>query len=238
MTSFPSAKTALKATMMSGIGKAISRQQTRPANGARGMTLVELIIAISVLSILTGIAVPAIDSAQRARVAREPVNQLYSMAREVRLRAISEQRPYQVLFDNEGFKASRFYHPYGGREEFDELKMKLDQLDQRDAIIEASQARGIDMSGPREVDLQREQVEEGIRFLKEYDLESGVDYKLRFWDDTDWIDMNGGEFRRWVFQPSGMCEPLKIQVQSEGAFFEIEFHPLTADVKRERSWVE
>ena len=125
-----------------------------------------------------------------------------------------------------------------GCEEFDELKMKLDQLDQRDAIIEASQARGIDMSGPREVDLQLEQVDEGIRFLKEYDLESGVDYKLRFWDDTDWIDMNGGEFRRWVFQPSGMCEPLKIQVQSEGAFFEIEFHPLTADVKRERSWVE
>ena len=223
---------------MSGIGKAISRQQPRPANRARGMTLVELIIAISVLSILTGIAVPAIDSAQRARVAREPVNQLYSMAREVRLRAMSEQRPYQIVFDSEGFKASRFYHPYGGREEFDELKMKLDQLDQRDAIIEASQARSIDMSGPQDVDLQREQVEEGIRFLKEYDLENGVDYKLRFWDDTDWIDMNGGEFRRWVFQPSGMCEPLKIQVQSEGAFFEIEFHPQTADVKRERSWVE
>ncbi len=203
------------------------------------MTLVELVIAITVLSVLTGIAVPAIDSAQRARVAREPVNQLHSMAREVRLRAIAERRPYQILFDSEGFKASRFYNPYGGQEEFEELQTKLDQLEQRDAIIEASQARGIDLStGEVLPDLNREQVEEGIRFLKEYPLEDGVDYKLRFWDDTQWIDMNGGEFRRWVFQPSGMCEPLKIQVESENAFFELEFHPLTADVKTERSWVE
>ncbi len=208
------------------------------SNRARGLTLVELVIAIAVLSILTGIAVPAIDSAQRARVAREPVNELYSMAREVRLRAMSEQRPYQIMFDSEGFKAARFYHPYGGREEFDQLKLELQQLDQRDAIIEASQARGIDMSGGKEVDLKREAVEEGIRFLEEYTLENGVDYKLRFWDDTQWIDMSGGEFRRWVFQPSGMCEPLKIQVESDDAFFEIEFHPLTADIKKERSWVE
>lgn len=236
MTSFPLVKMAWKVKTISATGKSFSRLQ---AKQARGMTLVELVIAIAVLSVLTGIAVPAIDSAQRARVAREPVNQLHSMAREVRLRAIAERRPYQILFDSEGFKASRFYNPYGGPEEFEELQTKLDQLEQRDAIIEASQARGIDLStGEALPDLNREQVEEGIRFLKEYPLEDGVDYKLRFWDDTQWIDMNGGEFRRWVFQPSGMCEPLKIQVESENAFFELEFHPLTADIKMERSWVE
>lgn len=236
MTSFPLVKMAWKVKTISATGKSFSRLQ---AKQARGMTLVELVIAIAVLSVLTGIAVPAIDSAQRARVAREPVNQLHSMAREVRLRAIAERRPYQILFDSEGFKASRFYNPYGGPEEFEELQTKLDQLEQRDAIIEASQARGIDLStGEALPDLNREQVAEGIRFLKEYPLEDGVDYKLRFWDDTQWIDMNGGEFRRWVFQPSGMCEPLKIQVESENAFFELEFHPLTADIKMERSWVE
>ena len=236
MTSFPLVKMAWKVKTISATGKSVSRFQ---AEQARGMTLVELVIAIAVLSVLTGIAVPAIDSAQRARVAREPVNQLHSMAREVRLRAIAERRPYQILFDSEGFKASRFYNPYGGQEEFEDLQTKLDQLEQRDTIIEASQARGIDLStGEALPDLNRERVEEGIRFSKEYPLDDGVDYKLRFWDDTQWIDMNGGEFRRWVFQPSGMCEPLKIQVESENAFFELEFHPLTADVKTERSWVE
>ena len=50
--------------------------------------------------------------------------------------------------------------------------------------------------------------------------------------------MTGGEFRRWIFQPSGMCEPLKVRMEADAAFFEIEFHPLTADIVRERSWVE
>lgn len=118
------------------------------------------------------------------------------------------------------------------------MKQELELLDQHDAMIEASEARISDMMGPEEVDFNRERVEEGIRFLKEYKLENGVGYKLRFWDDTQWVDMNSGEYRRWVFQPSGICEPLKIQMESDESFFEVEFHPLTADVKRERSWVE
>ena len=63
---------------MSGTGKARDWQ-------ASGFTLVELVIAITVLAILGGLAVPAIDSVQRERLAREPVNQLYLLAREVRV---------------------------------------------------------------------------------------------------------------------------------------------------------
>tara|TARA_R110000850_G_scaffold247744_3_gene372683 strand:- start:461 stop:1102 length:642 start_codon:yes stop_codon:yes gene_type:complete len=202
-----------------------------------GFTLVELVIAIAVLSILTGIAVPAIDSAQRERIAREPVSALYGMAREVRLRAMTEERPYQIVFDSEGFRAARFFQPYGGREEFDNLRLQLEQLEQRDAIADASAARGIDLS-TEEVDPRLEQVESGLRYVSEYELNPEAIYRLRFWDDTQWIDMSGGVFRRWVFQPSGMCDPLKVQVEAEGSFFEVEFHPLTADVKRESSWVE
>lgn len=213
---------------MSATGRAPTQQ---------GFTLVELVIAITVLGILTGIAIPAIDSAQRERQARTPVNQLYLMAREVRLRAMTEKRPYQIVFDNEGFRASRFFQPYGGREEFDQLKLELEQLDQRDAIMEASRARGIQMV-QTEPDPELEKIEEGLRYAVEYDLEPGLRYKLKFWDETDWVDMTGGEFRRWIFQPSGMCEPLKVQMEADDAFFEIEFHPLTADIKRERSWVE
>jgi len=35
-----------------------------------------------------------------------------------------------------------------------------------------------------------------------------------------------------------MCEPIRFRVEAEKSFFEVEFHPLTADVKSERSWVE
>ena len=202
-----------------------------------GLTLVELVIAIAVVVLLTGIAVPTIDGVQRERVAREPVNELYRLARDVRLRAMREQRPYQIVFLREGFRASRFFNPYGGREEFDNLKTELDLLEQRQAMIDASQARGINLSS-EESDPKLDQLEEGIRYFAEYDVSEGIDYSLKFWDDTQWVSMRGETFRRWVFQPSGMCEPMKIRVESDGSFFEIEFHPLTADIKSERSWVE
>jgi len=198
---------------------------------------VEVIIAISVLAILTGLAVPAIDSVQRERLAREPVNKLILTAREIRGRAMAEQRPYQIVFDGEGFRASRFFQPYGGPEEFETLRQELEQLELRDEMVEASESRGIAVE-ETEPDPRREQVEEGLRFLEEYKIDPSLQVSLKFWDDTQWISIEGGEYRRWIFQPSGMCEPMRIRVEAEKSYFEVEFHPLTADVKSERSWVE
>jgi len=198
---------------------------------------VEVVIAISVLAILTGLAVPAIDSVQRERLAREPVNKLILMAREIRGRAMAEQRPYQIVFDGEGFRASRFFHPYGGPGEFETLRQELEQLELRDEIVEASENRGMAVE-ETEPDPLEEQVEEGLRFLEEYKIDPSLQVSLKFWDDTQWVSVDGGELRRWIFQPSGMCEPMRIRVEAEKSYFEVEFHPLTADVKSERSWVE
>lgn len=202
-----------------------------------GFTLVELVIAITVVAILAGLAVPAVSSVQKERLAREPVNTLYLLARDIRLRSMKERRPYQIVFDSDGFRATRFFQPYGGQEEFENLKIELEELARRDEMIEASQARGIDLS-EQTVDPRQEEIEEGLRFFAEYEWPAGVVCSLRFWDEVQWVDLSGGEFRRWIFQPSGMCEPLRIRVEADGSFFEIEFHPLTADIKRERSWVE
>ncbi len=136
-------------------------------------TLVEIVIALAVVAILTAMAVPAIDSVQRERIAREPINALYLMAREVRLRAMQEKRPYQIVFDGSGFRASRFFQPYGGAEEFENLQVELEQLQQRDAIAEASQTRGISLETP-ETDLRRESVEEGLRYSSEYEVDSSA----------------------------------------------------------------
>lgn len=214
----------------SGTGEATARS-------IRAFTLVELVIALSVVAILTGIAVPAIDSVQRERLAREPVNALYLAAREVRLRALQERRPYQIVLDAEGFSAARFFQPYGGREEFETLKTELEEAARRDAIAEASRARGIQLT-QETVDPDDLAVAEGLRYFVEYDWPLGLVTSVKFWDETEWASLSGGEFRRWIFQPSGMCEPMRFRAEADGAFFEIEFHPLTADISRERSWVE
>ncbi|MDF1814496.1 MAG: prepilin-type N-terminal cleavage/methylation domain-containing protein [Verrucomicrobiales bacterium] len=202
-----------------------------------GFTLVELVIVLSVLVLLSATAIPSIDGVMKERQAREPVGTLLLMAREVRNRALTEQRPYQIAFDSDGFRASRYFNPYGGREEFDKLqdllKVQQDRLD----IIAASRDRGIQME-EQTADPRIESAVAGLSFSASYEIPEGVDYRLRSWRDTDWLEMEGGAFRRWVFQPSGMCDPLKIQFQSDNAFFEVEFHPLTADIKSETSWVD
>ena len=91
---------------------------------------------------------------------------------------------------------------------------------------------------PTAQDRAAEAAQKGLQFHESYEIPDNVRYSLQFWGETEWIDMQSGLFHRWVFQPSGMCEPLRIRVESDGAFFEVEFHPLTGDVKREQSWVE
>lgn len=214
---------------MSAIGKR--------ENGSAAFTLVELVTALAVIAIITAMAVPAIDGVQKERVAREPINELYLLAREVRLRAMKERRPYQIVFDGDGFRASRFFQPYGGVEEFEELQRELEVLDQQNAILEASAARGVSME-EGEVDPRIEELEEGIRFASEHLIDPSLRLSLRVWDESDWIVMRGSEYRRWVFQPSGMCEPMSVRMENDGSFFEVTFHPLTADIRSERSWVE
>lgn len=230
MISFPSAKTGWRARTTSGTGKL-------PASH-RAFTLVELVVALTVIAILTGLAVPAIDGVQKERLAREPVNRLLLLAREVRVRAMTEDRPYQIVIDGQGFRASRFLRPYAGLEEAQTIRLEMEQMAEREEMIEASKERGIQMAPEVTPDPREERIREGLKFFQEYAFPPEVRVSVRAWNDIEWIPMSGAEYKRWIFQPSGMCEPLRFRVEADTSFFEVEFHPLTGDVKSERSWVE
>ena len=230
MTSFPSVKTGRRARTTSGTGKL-------PAS-RRAFTLVELVVALTVIAILTGLAVPAIDGVQKERLAREPVNRLLLLAREVRVRAMTEDRPYQIVIDGQGFRASRFLRPYTGIEEVETIRLEMAEMAEREEMIEASEARGIQLAPETPPDPQEEQVREGLKYFQEYAFPPEVRVSVRAWNDIEWIPMTGAEYKSWIFQPSGMCEPMRFRVEADTSFFEVEFHPLTGDVKTERSWVE
>lgn len=216
--------------------------RSRGALPPAGFTLVEMVVALTILGILAGITIPTVQNIEREREARAPVSELARLARNVRGRAMREQQPYQIAFDARGFHAARFYNPYGKSEEFDQLVQEIAVIEQQQEIIEASKARGMDQNEgivPTAQQRADEALREGLRYHESFELPDGVRYSLLFWGETDWIDMtSSGEFRRWVFQPSGMCQPLKIRVEAENSFFEVDFHPLTGDVKSEKSWVE
>lgn len=214
---------------------------SKSARHSRAFTLVEIVIALTIIGILAGVTIPTVNSIEKERAARAPVTELARMVRTVRGRAMAEQVPYQIAFDERGFHAARFFNPYGESEEFDQLVRDIEVIEQQQEIIDASRARGIDLNegkAPTAADRALEAAREGLKYHESYELPDGVRYSLLFWGETDWIDMQSGLFRRWVFQPTGMCQPMKIRVESDNAFFEVDFHPLTGDVKSERSWVE
>lgn len=214
-------------------------ENSNPASSA--FTLVELVIALTVVAILAGIAIPTVDAIRDEKRAREPVRELVTMIRDARGRAIREQRPYQIAFDSGGFQAARYFNPYGEGEEFEIQQREMEVVRQNQEIIEASRERQADFTAGQEPSQREKAMElarEGLQFHLEYELPEDYRYRLRFYGDTDWVDMTTGQFKRWVFQPSGMCEPMKIQIEADNAFFEVEFHPLTGDVKSEKGWVE
>lgn len=218
------------------------------AAGSTAFTLVEVVIVLTVVGILAGIAVPTINGVVREREAREPVAELVRLARTVRQRAIEDQVPYQIAFDGQGFHAARFFNPYGGAEEFAQVLRDMEALEQRRRLIEASRDRigaladltldeSLGSSQASSVG-KRADADASSIYYETYQMPEGSNYELLFWGQTEWTPMQAGRFERWVFQPSGMCKPIKIRVNSQDAFFEVEFHPLTGDVKSERGWVE
>ena len=92
-----------------------------PRDRRAAFTLVEIVIAITIVAILVGMAIPTMRGLEDEKVAREPVSELLRLARTVRARAMAEQQPYQIAFDHRGFHAARYFNPYGESEEFDEL---------------------------------------------------------------------------------------------------------------------
>ncbi len=199
----------------------------------QGFTLVEIVVSMTVAAVLVGISVPTIRGLQSQHEARQPVAELVRMARTVRARAMAEQHPYQIAFDHEGFHAAEYFSPYGGKELFDELVIELELTEKTRQMAEASEKR---LGKPGEQAVAAETTA-GV-FYQRYELPVGVRYEIMMRGDHQWVAMNGGEFKRWVFQSSGMCDPFKIRIQSDKAFFEVSFHPLTGDIKEEQSYVD
>lgn len=202
-----------------------------------GFTLVEVVITLAVLAVLVGISVPAVTGLQRQHEARQPVAELVRMARTVRARAMMGQRPYQIVFDHNGFQAAEYFSPYGGREEIDELVKELEEAESIQRMEEASKKRLGNLGSAEEPEPGDADSGAGV-FYESYEMPPGVRYEIMMRGDHQWVEMGGGGFKRWVFQPSGMCDPFKIRVQSDKAFFEVSFHPLTGDISEEKSYVE
>ncbi|HEY2574298.1 MAG TPA: prepilin-type N-terminal cleavage/methylation domain-containing protein [Verrucomicrobiaceae bacterium] len=197
-------------------------------------TLIELVVVLTILAVMVAAAVPSFRGLQDEQVAREPVAALARLAKEARLHAIGEKRPYQIVFADGGFSATRYLSPYLQAAELDKFLQQV-QIDTQNADAQA-QAQG---DAPPPAPVSPDQVSAPQAVFKEwtehYTLPAGTTYTVQFWHEAEPTAIGGDLVKLWVFQPSGICEPVTVRFDHEKAAFEAGFNALTADLISEKS---
>lgn len=199
-------------------------------------TLVEIIIALTILIIIAAAAIPTFKGFRDEQAAREPVVELTRLAKEARLRAMREKRPYQIAFHAGGFTASRYLSPYLQLSGLTEFLLEVEQKElappeEEELSNEANQSRPDDTE-----QVIHTKTADGGKFsewTEDYKLPPNTTYTLQFWHELEALPVDGEVVKLWVFQPTGICQPLKVKLQYDTATFAIEYGALTADIVKE-----
>ncbi|OYW31190.1 MAG: hypothetical protein B7Z47_01790 [Chthoniobacter sp. 12-60-6] len=204
---------------------------------ATAFTLIEIVIALTIVAVLAAATVPMLKGFQDERLAREPVTALLKMARECRMRAMQEKRPYQVAFHATGFTASRYFNPYLQLTELNEFLASGEEEPLVESTIEEGEKTDLDNGGnsnkTTDLPLAPPAPKFDEHWTEKYELPQEVKYAIQHWYDAEPTPLEGDLVKLWVFQPSGVCQPLKIHVEGSASTFDVEFAALTADIVKE-----
>lgn len=200
----------------------------------RAFTLVEIIIALTIVAVLAAATVPMLKGFRDERLAREPVAKLVQLAREARMRAMTEKRPYQVAFHGGGFTASRYFNPYLQLAELEEFVATAENPPpETDTVDKTDLDNGGGLTKTTELPLAPPAPKYDEHWSEKYEMPQDMKYSIQYWYDTEPTFLEADLVRLWVFQPSGICTPLKIHIERENATFDVEFGALTADIVKE-----
>lgn len=230
---------------------------------ATGFTLVEIVIVLALLAVVVAGTVPSMKGFKDEQIASEPIERLKTMAKETRLHAIREKRPYQIVFTEKGFQATRYLSPYLQLADLDKFietaKVSEDQDEAAHAADPDNAAALNALAAPGNANLaptpaagnnafnpnananaaNSPQQPQSIHPFKEwtdsYILPEGVNYTVQNWYEVTPTQIAGDVVKLWVFQPSGMCMPLTVHMERASATLETTFNALTADVTKETS---
>lgn len=159
------------------------RQSSITSHKTRGFTLIEILAALFLVSLILAIAIPKAGNLFLQEQIRGTARKLELFAKTARTRALNEQQPYRLFFEKNSFM----------------------------------------------VEPLTKEKKEGFR--TSYRLPGGVLSQMRSWNEKgNWKKMDK---LNWIFQPTGICEPLYFRFSKENAWLEMEFNPLTASSQNE-----
>lgn len=204
---------------------------------------------MTILAVLAAASIPSFRGLQRERAAREPIAALIDMAKEARLRAMKEKRPYQVAITAQGFTGTRYFDPYltlAGLEEFvlqatpaEELatpEVEQDEADPTAISLPPTTAFISDtVSAEDEGDNNSTSaltLPKDPEWIARHSWPTGAQVRAQIWNRVieEGVYLSGEEVTLWVFQPSGIVEMLIITLKpADGGHYQVQFGGLNAD---------
>lgn len=226
----------------------IDHRKSEPQLGsnARAFTLIEIIVALTVIAVAMAVAIPTLKGLDQDEKARAPIKQLAEVVQEARSRAMREGRSYQIVFEREGIHASPAMFPFERRDEFlkflEEMRTppRPEEIERLQAERQQVQRDEVINARPQE-EHPGEKREEAPLFKMPWTVTIPIpertECELLMWGDGEWDLIEGDKMRRWTFQPTGMANPARVRLRTRGAEMEAGFDLLTGELVGERTRV-
>ena len=171
-----------------------------------GFTLIEIMLTFCILILIIGIGALSLSSQSSKKKITEPALELTSLARQGMQMAITNRRPFVLAISENSVSLQNFSHRSNS---FGSFSLNGD-------------------------------IEEVSGKIQSFELPEGMRFMVRGWEDKYFripgeVRDDGEETYFWVFESSGICEPIGVKLISEVEGYEgmitMDFNPLTAQTQ-------
>ena len=171
-----------------------------------GFTLIEIMLTFCILILIIGIGALSLSSQSSKKKITEPALELTSLARQGMQMAITNRRPFVLAISENSVSLENFSRRSNS---FGSFSLNDD-------------------------------IEEGSGKIQSFELPEGMRFMVRGWEDKYFripgeVRDDGEETYFWVFESSGICEPIGVKLISEVEGYEgmitMDFKPLTAQTQ-------
>lgn len=172
----------------------------------KGFTLIEIMLTFCILILIIGIGALSLSSQSSKKKITEPALELTSLARQGMQMAITNRRPFVLAINENSVSLQNFSRKSNS---FGSFSFNDD-------------------------------IDEGSGKIQSFELPEGMRFMVRGWEDKYFripgeVRDDGEETYFWVFESSGICEPIGVKLISEVEGYEgmitMDFNPLTAQTQ-------
>ena len=172
----------------------------------RGFTLIEIMLTFCILILIIGIGALSLSSQSSKKKITEPALELTSLARQGMQMAITNRRPFVLAINENSVSLQNFSRKSNS---FGSFSFNDD-------------------------------IDQGSGKIQSFKLPEGMRFMVRGWEDKYFripgeVRDDGEETYFWVFESSGICEPIGVKLISEVEGYEgmitMDFNPLTAQTQ-------